>query len=474
MGRIELLSDADMCLQRVAAVAPAGFGKTERIAGAVASPNARTLILTHTNAGVRALRQRIYSKEVPAFSYRVATIAGWCESWVSTYRATTGYSSFAELKGASPSAYYPRVYAAMKKLLGCEWVADSLKSSYSRVLVDEYQDCTMTQNELILSLSETIPITVFGDPMQGIFYWTKDDQLVNWGCLNMPIRDMGGKPWRWINSGHESLGRYVQEVREMLLPTLDGRDVSLTLKTDCSDVQIISKDELRKWQPERNDGSAVFLSTIKGVQNGFSNRHHGFQSNEAVDNPEAKEFCERVDSEVGTDLALVVLGFLGRCYTRMNQQMSSYVRHLKNGDFDFRRISKHSDVGRTLTVLESHSTIEAVWNIISAVNECKDFRLYRGVLVWEVTKALELAMENQTTALEGLELCRSRGVSFRDYCPFPRLSSRTVLSKGLEYDTSIVDVSSMPDPRDLYVAISRCKKKLVLVSDCQTLQLRGI
>lgn len=42
---------------------------------------------------------------------------------------------------------------------------------------------------------------------------------------------------------------------------------------------------------------------------------------------------------------------------------------------------------------------------------------------------------------------------------------RPVLSKGLEYRTAIVDATSITDPRDFYVAISRCTNSLYIVTD---------
>src|SRR3546814_2454749 len=60
-----------------AIVAPAGQGKTELIATAAALGR-RALILTHTHAGVHAIRSRLKRLRVSHASVSVATIAGWC------------------------------------------------------------------------------------------------------------------------------------------------------------------------------------------------------------------------------------------------------------------------------------------------------------------------------------------------------------------------------------------------------------
>lgn len=57
-------------------IAPAGHGKTELIAK-LAAKGRRSLVLTHTHAGVHALRARLKRLKVPANLAFVDTIAGW-------------------------------------------------------------------------------------------------------------------------------------------------------------------------------------------------------------------------------------------------------------------------------------------------------------------------------------------------------------------------------------------------------------
>jgi len=48
----------------VGIIAPAGYGKTEEIADAVNFCSGKQLILTHTRAGVAALRDRMRTKQI--------------------------------------------------------------------------------------------------------------------------------------------------------------------------------------------------------------------------------------------------------------------------------------------------------------------------------------------------------------------------------------------------------------------------
>src|SRR3546814_6154259 len=78
-----LLLDEAPCFSVLAA----GAGKTELLARCCAvSPDdaRRTLLLTHTNAGVEVLRRRIALVGGDPRRTHVATIAGWCEDRKST------------------------------------------------------------------------------------------------------------------------------------------------------------------------------------------------------------------------------------------------------------------------------------------------------------------------------------------------------------------------------------------------------
>jgi superfamily I DNA/RNA helicase len=80
--------------ERGSVIAPAGCGKTEIIIRAAASlRRGRALILTHTHAGVNALRDRLKRLQVDRSRVHVATIAGWCLRYATAYPKGAGLSS---------------------------------------------------------------------------------------------------------------------------------------------------------------------------------------------------------------------------------------------------------------------------------------------------------------------------------------------------------------------------------------------
>jgi len=65
--------------------------------------------------------------------------------------------------------YYPELRSKVHQYLVEGHISEVIRYSYSRLLVDEYQDCNLDQHEIISTLSEALPTVIFGDPLQCIF-----------------------------------------------------------------------------------------------------------------------------------------------------------------------------------------------------------------------------------------------------------------------------------------------------------------
>jgi hypothetical protein len=123
------------------------------------------------------------------------------------------------LKLAKPSTDYPRIRTYASTLLKAGHLRDVLVASYERLIVDEYQDCSIRQHAVVAYAAQCLRTAVLGDPMQAIFGFG-EDRLAKWNeevCTYFPLVAGLDKPWRWINASSEALGFWLLDVRNKLL-----------------------------------------------------------------------------------------------------------------------------------------------------------------------------------------------------------------------------------------------------------------
>ena len=145
-------------------VAPAGYGKTHAIAECLDYTEGRQLILTHTHAGVASLKEKIQKQGIAYSQYRVETISGFAQKYVNAF-----YCGSDIPEQEDSTAYYPFIIEKAKHLFEIAPIKDVIKATYSGLFVDEYQDCTVAQHNLVKALADILPTRILGDHLQGIF-----------------------------------------------------------------------------------------------------------------------------------------------------------------------------------------------------------------------------------------------------------------------------------------------------------------
>ncbi|MGH6641273.1 MAG: UvrD-helicase domain-containing protein, partial [Bradyrhizobium sp.] len=229
-----------LAIDRGTVTAPAGCGKTHLIAETLKhhSGPKPILVLTHTNAGVAALRGRLDKAGVPARAYRLSTIDGWAMRLIGTFPERSGADP-AILRLSNPKADYPAIRDAAWKFLKAGHVQNLLIASYARLIVDEYQDCSIPQHAIVYYAASVLPTCVLGDPMQAIFGW-QGNELADWNnhvCRHFPLAGELDIPWRWRNAGTEDFGRWLLDVRQKLK---DGHPIDL--RTASAEVSWVHLD----------------------------------------------------------------------------------------------------------------------------------------------------------------------------------------------------------------------------------------
>lgn len=145
------MADVDLlAIDKGTVTAPAGCGKTHLIALALGRHQGPKpiLVLTHTNAGVAALRARLDRAGVAAAKYRLSTIDGWCMRLLTLFPKRGGHDP-AIMSISNPKSHYPAIRLAAAILLRDGHVNDVLAATYDRLVVDEYQDCSEIQHAIV-------------------------------------------------------------------------------------------------------------------------------------------------------------------------------------------------------------------------------------------------------------------------------------------------------------------------------------
>ena len=465
-----------MSCSRIAFIAPAGYGKTQAIVNRVKDTKGKALVLTHTNAGVTALGNRLRLAGVEPACCEVSTIASYCEKWVKAYPEMAGFD---ELSTFSGNAYYDQLYPAAGQVLSKDWAQHVLSKSYSCVIVDEYQDCTVAQQEALFALSTGLDLVVYGDPMQSIFYWSGN--LVSMEDSSFSVRLLDARPYRWINAGAEELGNEIVRIRDALLPTLRGESVSLSLSRGVKGVTFVDAEDAKKFGVSRqlskygHDCSCVYLTACEAGEVSFCRRHFGFQVNETIECALLTEWAARLEASVGPERALCLLEFSGVCFTGVASDLKTYMNKLQAGSLDFDRMKKYPELSQLLTDAAQGGGYGCDLAVLDWIERSSaGFRKIRWQLFGEMKRALGFAATHGVRLEDAVAKTHGDMESYESRYRFKHVASRTVLSKGLEFDIAIVDATTVTDPRDFYVAVSRCRLGLIVIANSRTLHFDGI
>ena len=293
-----------LAINRGTVTAPAGCGKTHLIAETLKRHDAvrPILILTHTNAGVAAVRGRLDKAGVPPRAYRLTTIDGWAIRLIGTFPARSEISP-AILNLENPRNDYPAIRKAAAKMLKAGHVLDILAASYSRLIVDEYQDCSILQHALVYCATPAFPVCVLGDPMQAVFGWP-GNELADWDkyvCAHFLLAGELTTPWRWKNANTETFGRWLLDVRRALK---EGTPVDLRgappevswVNLDGSENRVRQLRAASIRAPDR-DGTVLIIgkSTSPPSQQEFASQTPGAVTVEAVDLRDLVQFARELD-----------------------------------------------------------------------------------------------------------------------------------------------------------------------------------
>lgn len=466
MAKIEIEIDL-LSTSRGTVTAPAGCGKTELITRTLKNHQSTKpiLVLTHTNAGVGALQSRLRRAQVGAEKYRIATIDGWAMNLISKFPARSGHDPEI-LKLKNKSTDYNNIRNAAYALIKNGHIKEPLQATYSRLLVDEYQDCSKIQHAIVDWTAEILPTCVLGDPMQAIFGF-KGNTLVDWQknvLAQFPSVGELQTPWRWKNANTEDLGRWLLNARTVLTA---GQPLDLrTAPNEVTWVQVTVADAIRRLQAANEIaptwGENVLIigdSRNPNEQKMIASQTPGATAVENVELADLSAFGATFDLQSPTALDDLVK-FAGNLMTHTNgAELIKRVATIKSG----RALKTPSKTEAMAVAFTNEPSYFSAAIVLREISMQPEVRKYRPDVLNSCLNALDLAATSGYTLQESIEKTREQS----RYSP--RIISRkavgsTLLLKGLEADIVIILKPELMKANDLYVALTRGAKRVIICS----------
>lgn len=456
--------------------APAGCGKTQLITESLRrhSSGKPALVLTHTNAGVTALHGRLRLAGVPTASYRISTLDGWAMRMVATFPRRSGISPEA-LKLGNPASDYPAIRRAIAVLLTAGHLKDLLSATYSRLLVDEYQDCSLEQHSLVVALAQQFPTCVLGAPMQAIFGF-RGNTLVDWQRDVLPQFPSLGElaiPWRWINAGTEPLGQWLLKVRAQLLA---GQGVDLRAAPPqvqwipiAPSTAIQQRRAAALVRPPTAAGRVLVIGDSRSPrsQKLVASQTPGAVAVESVDLRELTDFGQYFDPQAPNALESLI-SFAGEVMTHVSgPNLLRRVGSLIGG-----RAKNPPTLSEEAAIaFVREPSLASAANVLEAIQSQAEVRAYRPEIFWGALSALRHAIASGCTLQEATITARDR-YRYKGR-PLPQRSvGSTLLLKGLEAEVAVILEPEQMDARHLYVAMTRGSQQLVVCSPAPLLMFR--
>lgn len=438
--------------------APAGCGKTYLLTRAAERHDGRrTLVLTHTRAGVWVIRDRIGTAAAQR-PPRIATLDGWMLWLLGRFPGASGFSRH------EGHGVWKEARQAAACLVRDEGVRTLLRATYSLLLVDEYQDCNLDQHALVVALAEALPTVVLGDHMQRVFGFG-GDTLPAWSDVQaaFPLIGVLAEPWRW--RGQEDFGRWILAQRNVLAAGggVDLRGAPLNVIHVVEPPDEAGRREARRKAVPAPDGVRTLVVTdardVPGRQD-LARTGIRLAVVEPVTLSDLTVHAAAMDGASGEALVERLLGFAQATMTGVAvPRTMERVRALRANTARIPATLEEADLLRLIQEGRPrlHSTL-------STMATASGRWAFRPDLLEAMRDAMSLtASRPGSTLRESAVLVRDRRADGERRLP-PRAVGSTLLLKGLEAQRTVVMDTEKMTACDLYVALSRASQALVVVS----------
>lgn len=472
----------------------AGHGKTTAIADCLlqSAPDSYFLILTHTHAGIASLLKNFKSKNIPTSKYQLETIDGFAQRIVLSQQGDTNLPPQGDKK------YFRVAVEICEELLKSKRMQYVMGITYQGVFVDEYQDCSPQQHQMILSLTENIPLHCLGDHMQGIFSFG-DEKIVDlksdlfffqrFNCLDYP--------WRW-HPNNLPLGNKIKDMRMELenynrvtLIHSPNEGVYVYQYPDCTVYDCEYGRFLRSIVNYHSSNSLLIICPsyfekdkhgVERLRGGLDDRidikskidfNNSYVILDALDADFYYSAANRLDKfivditqrpnikriahlfDVLTDKLFIHKTGLGKWIDRSQNRFKK-----RTGE----KLGKCAELSRLFEIFEKCPNSKNLYPILDLIIGLPEIKCSHPNCYYEVLRVVKCSAEDTNSVFDAMKQNKTRirhmGRHIEGKC-----IGTTLLTKGLEFDTVIIcDADKFEDKKHFYVAISRACRQLILLT----------
>jgi hypothetical protein len=437
-----------------AIVAPAGHGKTYTIGRTVVEhPELSILILTHTHAGISALRKQIGSR--PIRQLRMETIASFALRIARAFPARAGWTEPDEID-------LELAHLGALKALESPTVLRVIAESYDLLVVDEYQDCSVVQAGIIDALAALLTTVVVGDPLQGIFDFGSQP-IAEWNGSSavLPLITTLTTPHRWAYT-NPGLGEWLSAGRSSIehgeYPTIDHSIVDVVqLQRNAMEGGLNQfLDPLKATAIITPNSAAV--SPMLRIARSYQGRVHLAEAADFTDLRNAARIFDDTDHAGGL-VALIELAASAKTAI-----LSGPIRTLKD-NLRARGLPSRSNHAAVIAAKDhlEMGTAESAAGFLRTVLGYGKFS-YRPELPVLMLRALATkSLHPEQTLYDCVESVLEQRTHSKTVTVPKTVVGSTLRLKGLEFDTVIIlDPKDITSFKHLYVALTRATRRLVL------------
>ncbi|MCP4370576.1 MAG: UvrD-helicase domain-containing protein [Deltaproteobacteria bacterium] len=477
-------------------VAPAGYGKTYTIVECLKHTTGRQLILTHTHAGVASIKQKIKEANIAFNRYNVETISSFAQKYVNAFYTGTDIPNQEKSR-----EYHPFIIEKATITFKSSLIMNVIKTTYTGLFVDEYQDCTKPQHKMILALSKGLKTHILGDPLQGIFNFNGDLVDFDTDLSGFERSSELSIPFRWYQDGNNSsLGDWLIAIRGLLEQEdsvnlssykVEGLHVINVTPDDIRDPISNYRKSLNKLILNTNNNPdfnslLIIVPEYEEVRDGGRRVPKGNIKDRAqiraqIDYSKSLTLIEAIDDESFYSLARKIdtlnssIGSARYPVKKIKKAVLEIIFHkselnnwfnengIKNKQANADKI-KATALKSTIDLYLSESSSSNMNNIILGLKNNLKIKYKRDGLLYAILNTLKHSDLEGITVYEAMKNSRNyirrSGRKIKGKC-----IGTTLLTKGLEFDTiAIMDTDKFDCPKHLYVALTRGCKNLFVFS----------